>query len=71
MKTNNLPYQSHLFRVRLWQERIDGSRYEWRGQITCLTTGETRSFRTAIQLIAALGVLVRAKSWEGPFLPEE
>lgn len=70
MKPTAVSYHSHLFHLRLWQECIDADRYEWRGQITSVATGETQAFRTADQLVAGLRVLVRALSWEGFFPPE-
>jgi hypothetical protein len=51
------PYETRLFRLRLWQEPIDANSSEWRGQITCVQTGRVCSFRTWAQLIAALDSL--------------
>ena len=36
---------SHLFTLRLWNERADESRVEWRAKVQCVESGETRYFR--------------------------
>ncbi len=35
-----------LFTLRLWQEPLDDTRSEWRGEIKNLSTDEVRYFRT-------------------------
>lgn len=35
----------HLFTMRLWKEALDGDRFEWRGRIEFIETGEVRYFR--------------------------
>ncbi|UCC64115.1 MAG: hypothetical protein JSV36_03390 [Anaerolineae bacterium] len=37
--------RSHLFTVRLWSEALGGGQSEWRGQVRCIASGETRYFR--------------------------
>lgn len=34
-----------LFTLRLWQEPLDETRSEWRGEVKNLSTGESRYFR--------------------------
>jgi hypothetical protein len=38
--------RSHLFTVRLWQEKIGGNEYEVRMQVRHVLSGEVRYFRT-------------------------
>lgn len=58
MNNGAAPYQTRLFRLRLWQEPVDANASEWRGQITCVQTGQVQSFRTWAQLVAAIDSLV-------------
>ena len=51
-------YCLHLFLVRLWRERLDQERFEWRGQVKNTSTGEVRYFRNAASLYDALLVLL-------------
>jgi hypothetical protein len=46
--------ESHLFTVRVWAERVDAERTEWRGQICNVGTGETRYFRKWSALVRVL-----------------
>jgi hypothetical protein len=44
--------RSCLFTVRLWSEPLGDGRAEWRGQVRCVTSGETRYFRDWSMLAA-------------------
>lgn len=37
---------SHLFAVRVWLEEVDGGRFEWRGHVEHVMSGERRYFRS-------------------------
>jgi hypothetical protein len=50
--------ESHLFTVRVWSEKVDADRTEWRGQICNVGTGETRYFREWAALVTALRELL-------------
>ena len=42
---NHIIHHSHLFTVRLWLEELGNGQVEWRGQVQCVISGETRYFR--------------------------
>ncbi len=46
-------YRSELFTVRLWREQL-GDRWEWRGKVQHVMSGETRYFRDWQALLAFL-----------------
>ena len=46
--------ESHLFTVRVWAEKLEADRTEWRGQIRDVVTGETRYFREWTALVKVL-----------------
>ncbi len=54
MDENHELCRSHLFTVRLWQERLGGGRVEWRGQVRHVTSGETSYFRDWPTLVSLL-----------------
>jgi hypothetical protein len=37
--------QAHLFTVRLWREDLGGDRWEWRGKVQHVLSGEAFYFR--------------------------
>jgi len=57
--------ESHLFAVRVWAERLDADRTEWRGQIRDVVTGETRYFREWTALVKVLVELLAQYRREG------
>jgi hypothetical protein len=67
MQSGDAPHQTHLFRLRLWQERIGDDAFEWRGQVTRVDTGDVRAFRTWAQLVDALAAMVGAEACGGKF----
>jgi hypothetical protein len=36
---------SQLFTIRMWPERVDANRVEWRGKVRHVPSGQTRYFR--------------------------
>lgn len=52
--TKELPHRTELFNVRLWQEAIDETTVEVRGQVQHLLSGETHYFRDWATLVAQL-----------------
>jgi hypothetical protein len=61
MQDNEASYRTRFFHLRLWQEQHDAGASEWRGQVTCVATGEVRTFRTWMQLVEALASMVDDK----------
>ena len=53
--------RSCLFTVRLWSEPLGGGRAEWRGQVRCIASGETRYFRDWATLAALFLELLSAE----------
>jgi hypothetical protein len=45
MDSRQLPYQVHLFTLRLWREAVKDGQVEWRGAVKNIETGEVRYFR--------------------------
>ena len=37
--------RSHLFAVRVWAQELEDGRFEWRGRVQYVPTGEVRYFR--------------------------
>lgn len=58
MNSNCRPYRLHLFTVRLWQEVVEGKRWEWRGEIKNTASGELRYFRDFHALVHLLPMLL-------------
>ena len=57
MKNLDKPYQrprSHLFTVRVWEERVGNGQTEWRGKVQLVTSGEVRYFRQWAALVPLL-----------------
>ena len=54
MDTRQRQHISQLFIVRLWVEDLGDGRWEWRGQVQHVTSGETHYFREWTTLIAWL-----------------
>lgn len=54
MTDTKLPNATHLFTIRMWAEALDQEHAEWRGQVRCVTSGETRYFRDWPSLVAFL-----------------
>ena len=54
-----------LFTLRLWQEPLDESRTEWRGEIKNLASGEARYFRRwdEIPILISRMVEERRRDW--------
>jgi hypothetical protein len=46
MDENQKPSHTHLFRVRLWVEDLGNGRFEWRGKVHHVLSGQERYFRT-------------------------
>ncbi len=46
--------RSELFSVRVWREDLGNGRFEWRGKVQHVTSGEVRYFRDWPALIACL-----------------
>ena len=46
--------QTHNFTIRLWSERLDNDKYEWRGRLQHTESGERRYFRNAESLYGVL-----------------
>lgn len=42
--------RSHLFTVRLWREPLGDGRFEWRGRVQHVLSGERRYFRDWLAL---------------------
>jgi hypothetical protein len=42
---------SHLFSLRLWCERLEDGRLEWRGRVQHVLSGERRYFRDPQALV--------------------
>ncbi len=47
-------HRSHLFQVRIWQEKHTSGRVEWRGQVKHVLSGEVRYFRGLPALVKLL-----------------
>jgi hypothetical protein len=54
MDTSNVRPRSHLFTVRVWEEKIGAEQTEWRGKIQLFPSGETRYFREWAVLVPLL-----------------
>jgi len=52
-------HPSHLFTLRVWVEDLDQGRWEWRGKVQHVTSGETYYFRTWAGLIARLTTMLK------------
>ena len=53
---------SHLFLLRLWREELAQGEGEWRGQMTSLTNGEVRYFRSPETLYKILLTMLSGDS---------
>ncbi len=53
-------YQINLFLVRLWREQLEPERFEWRGELKCIQSGEVRYFRSAAALHRAMLAMLEA-----------
>ena len=52
--TNDPVPHTHLFALRLWAEAVENGRFEWRGRVHHVPTGDVHYFRewqTLIRLI--------------------
>ena len=54
-----MPTTSHLFTVRVWRELLDEQRWEWRGKVQRVSTGEAYYFRTWAGLAARLAAMLK------------
>ena len=61
MPTGSGDPRSHLFTLRVWREELDAGRWEWRGKVQHVTSGETQYFRTWAGLVARLTTLLKEK----------
>ena len=52
MKQDELTHATHLFTVRVWLEKLDHDRTEWRGKVQHVLSGEGRAFRDWPTLVA-------------------
>lgn len=46
--------RSYLYTVRIWPEELEEDRWEWRGKVTFITSGEETYFRdweTLVEII--------------------
>lgn len=56
--------RSHLFTVRIWEEKIGAEKIEVRGKVQLLTTGETRYFREWMRLVPLLLTMLSELDFE-------
>jgi hypothetical protein len=54
MDTSNVRPRSHLFTVRVWEEKIGAEQTEWRGKVQLFPSGEIRYFREWAALVPLL-----------------
>lgn len=54
--------RTYFFGIRLWLAETASDEMEWRGQLLCVTTGETRYFRDWQKLITHLRELLQQVS---------
>jgi hypothetical protein len=54
METNVNNQRSYLFTLRVWQEKLDDQKIEWRGTVRHVLSGETNHFRDWASLIRYL-----------------
>ena len=54
-----MPTTTHLFTVRVWHEDLGEGRWEWRGKIQHVSSGETYYFRTWAGLMARLTTILK------------
>lgn len=54
--------RSHLFTLRVWQEDVGDGRFEYRGTLKHVLTGETHHFRDWPTLIRYLEAVFTSKS---------
>lgn len=58
MNSDTDGYQTHLFTVRLWREDQGAGRFEWRGRIRSVASGETVYFQGWPTLIERLQTML-------------
>jgi hypothetical protein len=46
--------RSHLFTIRVWEEKIGSEQTEWRGKVQVFPSGEVRYFRDWTTLVPLL-----------------
>lgn len=52
------PFRLWLFTVRLWQEPLDNTQIEWRGEVRNTSSGESRYFRNWPMLTAQIVMML-------------
>jgi catechol 2,3-dioxygenase-like lactoylglutathione lyase family enzyme len=55
------PSRVQLFTVRVWAEHLDVGRFEWRGKVQHVLTGEAHYFRSWQQLIDCLAITLQTE----------
>jgi hypothetical protein len=54
VQSDREPAHAQLFMLRIWLEDLGAGRYEWRGKVQHVTSGEARYFRDWPSLVACL-----------------
>lgn len=54
LDTPNARPRSHLFTIRVWEEKIGSEQSEWRGKVQLCSSGDVRYFREWATLASLL-----------------